>query len=70
MNCDQFRSQWNQFKGELKKQWGKFIEDHLVQTEGDDEFIGPLQKSTETRRRQFVSESINGTNGIKRPGPD
>ena len=45
MSRDQFRSQWNQFKGELKKQWGKFIEDHLVQNEGDhDKFIGSLQE--------------------------
>lgn len=45
MSGDQFRNQWNQFKGELKKQWGKFIEDHLVQTEGDDDkFIGSLQE--------------------------
>ena len=44
MNRDQFKGQWNQFKGELKKQWGKFTDDDLMQIEGDyDKFIGSLQ---------------------------
>jgi uncharacterized protein YjbJ (UPF0337 family) len=34
MNKDQFKW-WIQFKGELKKQWGKFTDDDLLQIEGD-----------------------------------
>ena len=45
MNRDQFRGQWNQFKGELKNQWGKFTDDDLMQIEGEyDKFIGSLQE--------------------------
>ncbi len=45
MNRDQFKDQWSQFKGELKKQWGKFTDDDLMQIEGDyDKFIVSLQK--------------------------
>jgi uncharacterized protein YjbJ (UPF0337 family) len=45
MNRDQFKGQWSQFKGDLKKQWGKFTDDDLMQIEGDyDKFIGAMQE--------------------------
>ena len=44
MNKDQFKGRWTQFKGELKKQWGKFADDDLLQIEGDyQKFQGTLQ---------------------------
>ena len=44
MNADQFKGRWAQFKGELKKQWGKFTDDDLLQIEGDyQKFEGTLQ---------------------------
>ena len=44
MNKDQFKGRWTQFKGELKKQWGKFTDDDLLQIEGDyQKFEGTLQ---------------------------
>ena len=44
MNKDQFKGRWTQFKGELKKQWGKFTDDDLQQIEGDyQKFQGTLQ---------------------------
>lgn len=45
MNKDQFKGRWKQFKGELKKQWGKLTDDDLVEAEGDyDKFLGVVQK--------------------------
>lgn len=45
MNREQFKGQWSQLKGELKKQWGKFTEDDLLQIEGDyDKFMGKIQE--------------------------
>ena len=45
MNTDTFKGQWGQFKGELKKQWGKFTDDDLIQIEGNyDKFMGKLQE--------------------------
>jgi len=45
MNREQFKGQWKQFKGELKKQWGHFTDDDLMQIEGDyDKFTGSLQE--------------------------
>ena len=34
MNKDTFQGKWTQFKGELKRQWGKFTDDDLMQIEG------------------------------------
>jgi uncharacterized protein YjbJ (UPF0337 family) len=45
MNADQFKGKWLQFKGELKRQWGKFTDDDLQQIEGSyDRFIGKVQE--------------------------
>lgn len=45
MNKDQFKGGWKQFKGELKKKWGQFTDDDLLEAEGDyDKFVGIIQK--------------------------
>ena len=45
MDRDQFKGSWKQFKGELKKKWGQFTDDDLLEAEGDyDKFIGVVQK--------------------------
>ncbi|HEV8342277.1 MAG TPA: CsbD family protein [Candidatus Binatia bacterium] len=45
MNREQFKGSWKQFKGELKKQWGKITDDDLLEAEGDyDKFLGIAQK--------------------------
>lgn len=45
MNNDQFKGEWKQFKGELKKKWGKLTDDDLLEAEGDyDKFLGVIQK--------------------------
>jgi len=45
MNADQFKGKWMQFKGDLKRQWGKFTDDDLQQIEGVyDKFLGKAQE--------------------------
>jgi uncharacterized protein YjbJ (UPF0337 family) len=45
MNADQLKGKWMQFKGELKQQWGKYIDNDLQQIEGSfDKIIGMLQE--------------------------
>src|SRR6185295_17589418 len=45
MNADQSKGKWMQFKGELKKQYGKFTDDDLKQIEGNhDKFVGKVQE--------------------------
>ena len=53
MNKDQFKGRWSQFKGELKKQWGKFTDDDLLQIEGDyQKFQGTLQAKYGDRKEE------------------
>jgi len=45
MNTDQLKGKWMQFKGKLKQQWGKFMENDLQENEGSyDKIIGMLQE--------------------------
>ena len=45
MNTDIFKGQWTQFKGELKRQWGQFTDDDLLQIQGDyEKFVGKVQE--------------------------
>ena len=45
MNREQFKGNWKQFKGEIKKKWGKLTDNDLLEAEGDyDKFLGVVQK--------------------------
>jgi uncharacterized protein YjbJ (UPF0337 family) len=45
MNSDQLKGKWTQFKGELKKEWGKFTDDDLKQINGDyEKLLGKAQE--------------------------
>ena len=53
MNKDQFKGSWGQFKGELKKQWGKLTDNDLLEVEGDyDKFLGIVQKRYGDQREE------------------
>jgi uncharacterized protein YjbJ (UPF0337 family) len=40
-----FAGKWKQFRGDIKKQWGKLTDDDLDQAEGNwDKFVGRLQE--------------------------
>jgi len=55
MNGDQFKGKWIQFKGELKKHWGKLTDDDLVQIEGNyDMFIGRVQQRYGDKKEEVV----------------
>ena len=54
MYREQFKGLWIQLKGELKKQWGKFTDDDLLQIEGDyDKFIGKVQERYGERKDEI-----------------
>jgi uncharacterized protein YjbJ (UPF0337 family) len=53
MNSEQFKGSWQQFKGEIKKKWGQFTDDDLLEAEGDyDKFIGVVQKRYGDKRAE------------------
>jgi len=46
MNWDRIEGNWKQFKGEVKKQWGKLTDDHLDVIAGNrDKLAGKLQEA-------------------------
>ncbi len=55
MNSDQFKGKWVQFKGEVKKQWGKLTDDDLKQVEGDyDKFVGRIQERYGDKKEEVI----------------
>ena len=46
MNSDQLGGNWKQFKGEVKRQWGKLTDNELDQIDGSREKLaGKIQES-------------------------
>ena len=55
MNNDQLKGKWMQFKGELKKKWGKFTDDDLKMIEGDyDKFAGKVQEHYGDKKEEVL----------------
>ncbi|MBB4265879.1 CsbD family protein [Roseospira visakhapatnamensis] len=45
MNMDDIKGNWTQFKGSVRKQWGKLTDDDLEEAKGNIEIlIGKLQE--------------------------
>ena len=58
---DQLKGKWLQFKGEVKKQWGKLINDELKQIEGNyEKVIGMLQQRYGANCVHLVRERYGG----------
>ncbi|WP_232068601.1 CsbD family protein [Nitrospira sp. KM1] len=53
VNQDQLTGKWKQFKGELKKKWGAFTDDDLLEIEGSsDKLEGKIQERYGDRREE------------------
>ncbi len=65
MNSDILSGKWKQFRGEVKRQWGKLTDDELDQIEGQrDKLVGKLQEkygySRELAERE-IDQFLNDT---------
>jgi uncharacterized protein YjbJ (UPF0337 family) len=70
MNEDTLKGQWNQVKGQLRKQWGRLTNDDIDQIKGDrDILLGKLQeyygKSREENERE-VERWLDGYRATSR----
>jgi len=55
MNNDQLKGQWTQFRGELKKKWGKLTDDDLLQIEGNyDKLVGKVQERYGDKKEEVL----------------
>src|SRR5262245_61843119 len=63
MDADQLKCKWIQFKRALKTRWGRFKDEHLVQSEGSyakfvDKAHGRLMKGADQRHQQSAPEAV------------
>jgi len=57
MNRDSLKGNWNQLKGNVRKQWGKVTDDELEVIQGDQEIlIGKIQEHYGRSRDQAERE--------------
>ena len=71
MNREHFKGQWNQLKGELKKQWGKFTDDDLLQIEGDyDKFMGKIQERYGDKKDEVNRWADQWQSSLQKDNPD
>ena len=66
MNEDTLKGQWNQVKGNLRKQWGRLTDDDIDQIKGDrDILLGKLQEYYGKNREQNERDLENWLDGYK-----
>ena len=72
MNEEQFEGKWKQFKGELKRQWGRVTDDDLLQIEGSHEkFVGKILEQYGNQKedvKRWTEEWIEKAGSGKQPG--
>lgn len=69
MNWDIIQGKWNQFKGDIRSQWGKITDDDLDLIGGKkDKLIGTLQERYGKRRDEAEAELDTWLQGRKDQG--
>jgi uncharacterized protein YjbJ (UPF0337 family) len=57
INTDVLKGKWNQFKGNIRQQWGKLTEDDITRINGDyDQLVGKLQENYGYSRERAEQE--------------
>jgi uncharacterized protein YjbJ (UPF0337 family) len=59
MNAEIFKGQWHQFKGAVRKQWGKLTDDDLEQIQGDSERLAGKVQERYGRARDQVRKEVD-----------
>jgi len=68
MDNNQFKGNWHEFKGEVKRKWGKITDNDLLECEGDyEKFLGIARSDTVMKRKPCrVGRTIGIPSGSKR----
>jgi len=54
MNQQQLKRKWSQVQGDVKRRWGKFTEDDLVEVQGNyDKLLGKIQERYDESRENI-----------------
>lgn len=68
MNDDVFEGRWKQWKGDMKRAWGKLTDDDFDRAEGNrDKLIGSLQERYGWERNQAETEFDRFLEDIRTP---
>ena len=68
MNDDVFEGRWKQFKGDMKRTWGKLTDDDFDVADGNrDKLIGSLQERYGWERNHAEREFDRFTESVRTP---
>jgi uncharacterized protein YjbJ (UPF0337 family) len=68
MNEDVFEGRWKQWKGDMKRAWGKLTDDDFDQAEGNrDKLIGSLQERYGWEKSHAEQEFDRFLEGVRTP---
>jgi uncharacterized protein YjbJ (UPF0337 family) len=68
MNDDVFEGRWRQFKGDMKRTWGKLTDDDFDRAEGNrDKLIGSLQERYGWEKNHAEREFDRFTENVRTP---
>lgn len=68
MNEDVFEGRWKQFKGDMKRTWGKLTDDDLDRAEGNrDKLVGSLQERYGWERNRAEKEVDTFAESVRTP---
>ena len=68
MNEDVFEGRWKQWKGDMKRAWGKLTDDDFDRAEGNrDKLIGAIQERYGWERNKAEQEFDRFLEGIREP---
>ncbi len=59
MNFDSLKGQWQQIRGEAKRQWGKLTDDDLDQAEGNAEKLAGRIRERYGYAKEEAEEEVN-----------
>jgi len=59
MNKDTLKGQWKQFRGQVRKQWGKLTDDDLDQIHGDAEILAGKIQERYGRAKDEAQREVN-----------
>ncbi len=59
MNTDTLKGQWQQLKGNVRKQWGKLTDDDMDQIQGDAEILAGKLQERYGRSKEQVQDEVD-----------
>jgi uncharacterized protein YjbJ (UPF0337 family) len=70
MNADLFKGSWEEFKSDLRQEWGKFTDDDIKKIQGNyDNFMALVLERYPGRRNEVSRWTDEWYNAVQFPAP-